>query len=298
MVEADESYDDIFPQSLFPFSRDRVSFITSQRNKLDGYLFLDLLATDIAGISDVQDFYPPADQQSLKDLYFRISNSNSDILKKHCLLYYILQDYNADRANDYAKNVLLPDSHKRLIDGIISLDRFEFKTAMTNLTHPGVRLQYTEKVLSTLLNHAENGALYVRMYVTATSPVLDTEHAARLYLQALCQISIASSILFLRTVSPYWRAGLFKILVEYYVGTGSGEHAYELANLALSEDEDELIRQELQQHAGLVAHNVLLVRGLHKRPESNVKPGTSEKSTRWAVFARQLKENPSQAIQL
>lgn len=65
---------------------------------------------------------------------------------------------------------------------------------MKNLTVPGVQLQFTEKILSTLLRYCENGPLYVRMFVFSTSSPLPTDTCKMLYLEALSQVSASSAL--------------------------------------------------------------------------------------------------------
>ncbi|KAK9390610.1 nuclear pore complex assembly-domain-containing protein [Lipomyces mesembrius] len=304
--EVEDGIEDIFPSPEFPYDRQLLNYLSMQRNKLDGYLFFDLLATGIAAVSDAQDLYPPRDTTSLQDLYDHIAAANADILKKHCLLYYILKDYGSQRASDYVDSVLLPDAHKRLIDGVYALDRFQFQGAMKNLTHPSVRLQFTEKILSTLLKYCDDGPQYIRIYVAVTNPTLDTREATIMYLDALSRVSIFSALEFVRTTPPEDRAENYRMLIDFCLSHGPDSSAYQIANLPLAEEEEKIVLNYLATSPDATAKNILIVRELHRGHVDNAKKvamsvhrqisvGTG-KDKQWVAMAQKLKTNPRQLL--
>ncbi|KAK9235701.1 nuclear pore complex assembly-domain-containing protein [Lipomyces kononenkoae] len=304
--EMEDSIEVIFPSSEFPYDKQLLNYLSIQRNKLDGYLFFDLLATGIAAVSDAQDLYPPRDPTALQDLYDRIAASQADILKKHCLLYYILKDYGPERASGYVDSVLLPDAHKKLIDGVYAFDRFQFQEAMKNLTHPSVRLQFTEKILRTLLNHCDNGPQYIRIYVAVTNQVLDTREATTMYLDALSRVSIFSALEFVRTMPPGERAESYSMLIDFSLSHGPNSSAYQIANLPLTEDEEKIIIPYLGSRPDPTSKNALIVRELHRGHVDNAQKvaksinrqislGTG-KDKQWVAMAQKLKRNPGQLL--
>ncbi|KAK9245050.1 nuclear pore complex assembly-domain-containing protein [Lipomyces tetrasporus] len=304
--EVEEGIEAIFPSAEFPYDRHLLNDLSTQRNNLDGYLFFDLLATGIAAVSDAQDLYPPRDSIALHFLYDHIATANADILKKHCLLYYILKDYGPQRASDYVDSVLLPDAHKRLIDGVHALDRFQFQEAMTNLTHPSVRLQFTEKVLTTLLKYCDRGPQYIRIYVAVTNPILDTREAATVYLDALSRVSIFAALEFVRTTPPEDRAENYRMLIDLCLSNGPDSSAYQVATLPLNEEEEEIVLPYLTSRPDAIAKNILIVRELHRGHLDNAKSVATSRQTQislgtgkdkqWVAIAQKLKTNPSQLL--
>ncbi|KAK9367217.1 nuclear pore complex assembly-domain-containing protein [Lipomyces kononenkoae] len=304
--ELEDGLSVIFPSSDFPYDKQLLNYLSTQRNKLDGYLFFDLLATGIAAVSDAQDLYPPGDPTALQDLYHHIAASQADILKKHCLLYYILKDYGPQRASDYVDSVLLPDAHKKLIDGVYALDRFQFQETMRNLTHPSVRLQFTEKILRTLLNYCDNGPQYIRIYVAVTNQILDTRETTTLYLDALSRVSIFSAVEFVRTMPPEERAESYRMLIDFSLAHGPDSNAYQIANLPLTEEEEMIINSYLASRPDPTSKNVLIVRELHRGHVDNAKKvatsinrqislGTG-KDKQWVAMAQKLRANPGQLL--
>lgn len=63
----------------------------------------------------------------LRDLFTRIVSTEADVLKQRCLLYYIKKDMNEEAASEFCNLTAFPSAHRKLIDGVYALDRFDFE---------------------------------------------------------------------------------------------------------------------------------------------------------------------------
>ncbi|KAK9461601.1 nuclear pore complex assembly-domain-containing protein, partial [Lipomyces oligophaga] len=296
-------YDILFGDLEFPYNQKIQNFIRGQRSKLSGSLFFDLLCSNIVGIQDVHLVYPPAKGEVLRDLFEQIDSANSDLLKKQLLLYYILKDFGLQNAKEFSEQVLLPEAHKMLIDGVYYLDRFEFKSAMTMLTSPAVHLQFSEKILSTLLRYSDNGSHYIRIYVACKKPALDTPTSMTLYLDAICKISVSSALEYIRAIPSQDRPEYIQKMLDFSLSTNSSEVAYQIANLPLAYDEEEILMEYLSGRQDITAKNIAIVRELHRGHTQNAQKiaqsmnkqlSTGTKSTFQSVdLAKKLRANAS-----
>ncbi|KAK7206635.1 nuclear pore complex assembly-domain-containing protein [Myxozyma melibiosi] len=307
----DDEYLDAFEALIgddeIPYSRDLNNRITMQRNKLDGYLFFDLWSSDVAGVADMSSLYPPQSLDMLRDLYIQVITAESDVLKQRCILYYLKKDFSEEAADEFCESTAFPATQKKLVDGIYALDRFDFETAMRNLTAPGVRLQFTEKMLLTLLQYSDNGPRYVRMLVFTSRPKLDSKNCKKLYLEALSRISVSSALEFVRTTTPIEdRAEYLQSMIGFCLSTGKPSSAYDIANLPLLDYEEAMILDYLMSKPDASAKNILLVRELHRGQAGAAREATgpmknqisfgTKRTTQWAEMARKLKTNPAQIL--
>ncbi|KAK9450237.1 nuclear pore complex assembly-domain-containing protein [Limtongia smithiae] len=305
--EATETGDlsSLFPESSYPYTRERVEAIKDSRRKLDDRLFFDLLATDVASISDAQDLYPPSDQRAIEDLAYRIANAPVDTLKKHCMLYYLQLDYNADNAKRYSESVMLPDAYRRYIDGVYALDKFEFTIALKHLTYPAVRLTYTAKILDTFLRYANEGARVVRIYVACTNAVLETREAMITYIHALSRLSLLSALKFVRS-APEEVVDEFLIMLVDFALAASPSNAFQIANLPLTLQEEHVVLAHLKANPDYA--NIRIVRELHRGHiagaqaaaasrglQHKISTGTRRK-VQWAQLATALRVDPANIL--
>ncbi|KAK9453940.1 nuclear pore complex assembly-domain-containing protein [Dipodascopsis uninucleata] len=306
-MDIEEQFVEIFPENRFPYSAQFRNHLQEQRSKLEGRLFFDVLSSMIASVHNVQNLYPPRDLKDLHDLYLEIANSQSDILKKHCLLYYILKDYDLRTADDYASDTLIPEGHRMLIDGVYALDRFMFSDAFNYLTHPTCHLQLTEKVLWTLAEYSNNESNYIVRYVQTTQAPLTSDVSIILYLISLARVSLTSALLFLRSTSLSKRSNYYRRFYEYVTNSGNGENAYTLANLPLNKEEEMLLITYLRSLTDQKAKNILITRVAHRKDlqedlstvkdidKSKIHYKTA-KTAKLTDIANKLRSNPNQLI--
>ncbi|KAK9468984.1 nuclear pore complex assembly-domain-containing protein [Lipomyces arxii] len=303
----DLAFDLIYPDEEFPYNDEYNNTINNQRTKLDGKLFFDLLSSDIADVQNVVTMYPPSNKQGLIELHEEIAFSGADTLKKQCLIYYILKDFTSTTASEeYAESCPLPPAYKYLLDGIHALDRFDFKTAMTNLTKPAVMLPFTEKLLSSLLQHSEAGPQYVRLYVAIKSPELESKSLMLLYLNGLCRLSLSSAFTYVRTTAEEDREEFMSAMIEYSLRSGAKDAAYHIANLPLTLDEEVMMLRCLNDRPDIASKNILVLRELYRGHVDNARQvaatmhksvtlGTGS-SVQWAEKARRLKIGANEVL--
>lgn len=75
----------------------------------------------------VQDTYPPKATTFLRHFFDKILQSNIDRLRQHSFVYYLLRDFDEERARKYAEKAMMPEHFCRLMDGIWYLDNLEFE---------------------------------------------------------------------------------------------------------------------------------------------------------------------------
>ena len=75
----------------------------------------------------VQDTYPPKATSFLRHFFEKILQSNIDRLRQHSFAYYLLRDFDEERARKYAEKALMPEHFCRLMDGMWFLDQLWFE---------------------------------------------------------------------------------------------------------------------------------------------------------------------------
>lgn len=74
--------------------------------------------------------YPPKNREDLRRLHEKIEESETDSLKKSCLYYYLLKDFNADAK--FAIEAAIPEQFCQLISGFYALDHSQFEVSPFN----------------------------------------------------------------------------------------------------------------------------------------------------------------------
>jgi Nuclear pore complex assembly len=108
-------------QDTFAWTRNVLLRIETRRSLLSDLLFFDILLSS-GGIREPSSLYPPADVPSLRNLLRAIENSNYDILKKDCLVYFLLKFHCDGREVDFADERCIPPQFSSLSDAYWHLD--------------------------------------------------------------------------------------------------------------------------------------------------------------------------------
>ena len=98
--------------------------------KREGVLFFFFslrLKLKLSRYTIVQEAYPPKATTILRRFFEQILQSNIDRLRQHSFVYYLLRDFDEDRARKYAEKALIPEHFCKLMDGMWFLDHLEFE---------------------------------------------------------------------------------------------------------------------------------------------------------------------------
>ena len=126
VIEDYPSFHDWFLETdgQFPLNKTKMDFLTQVRLKYNGMLFYDRLL-ELFGIHGQ---YPPKNLTQLESLFDSILDcSESDLLRRHCLIYYLIKDVQSQgRENEYADMFLIHSQYRLVMDGLWALDHGVF----------------------------------------------------------------------------------------------------------------------------------------------------------------------------
>ncbi|PLW11557.1 hypothetical protein PCANC_20584 [Puccinia coronata f. sp. avenae] len=91
--------------------------LRSRHETIDGMLFFDRLMK-LGSIPNSTDLFPPPHPSRLRQLLDSIEACSFDILKKNCLVYYLLKEYCDNRETRFAIDRLIPSHFSRGLDGL------------------------------------------------------------------------------------------------------------------------------------------------------------------------------------
>ncbi|RIB06254.1 nuclear pore complex assembly-domain-containing protein [Gigaspora rosea] len=177
-----------------PYNTVMSNGIRSKRNQMDGELIFDML---LRFVNIDPSSYPPLDIEALKILFDEILKSNDiDMLRKHCLIYYLLKDWQAysKKHQKYAARYLIPPNFLCLMDGYWALDHWQFAEAIRFLTEPTVTVDWDIKVMRVLLNHV--GPHDALKYANLNSTQERSLENIEIYMEILLQCDICEALLF------------------------------------------------------------------------------------------------------
>ncbi|CAG8518151.1 11206_t:CDS:2 [Ambispora leptoticha] len=198
----------------WPYTQPVINSIRYRQKEMEGELFIHLLLK-FAGVDPT--LYPPAERPALKELSDAIySSKNINELQAHCLMYYILRDWNGSPHQKYVVRYLIPYGWISLMDGFWSLDQWNFEEAIRFLGEPEVKkVDYNRKVIQTLFNHS--GPREAMMYVDITKPDLSSKKEdAELLLDLLMRCDLIETLFYLRNLPEEFDKGsLFRKLLDY-----------------------------------------------------------------------------------
>ncbi|WVR05159.1 hypothetical protein IAU60_002171 [Kwoniella sp. DSM 27419] len=236
--------------------------IESRRRRLpEGKLFYDRLL-ELAGLEG-QSLYPPNTPAAVRRLLHGIYSSPFDRLKRDCLFYYLLKDYDATvalqaqpsmdvdgdgedavvshvnqgdgRAQAYAKRRCLPRTWTVFMDGYWSLDHSLWETAVTDLSDPSITtLNFVPAIiqtLSTLVSPPSHALKLVHGFLISAQPELTSQDENDVRLVAVASAgSISQAFGLIRAVGAADERHRLRELIWCWVlgaprtACGPGEH--------------------------------------------------------------------------
>ncbi|ORX82896.1 hypothetical protein K493DRAFT_320353 [Basidiobolus meristosporus CBS 931.73] len=213
---------DLHPDS-FPYSAKAISQICSIRDREDGILFVDHLL-EFAGLQ-VGSLYPPQNATQLKELVSAVLDCELDILKKHCILYYFLKDYqDATLSERYASHYLIPSHFQSLLNGYWCLDHDDHRAALTYLADPSVEADWASKIVKSFYKNGYSSEALE--FIQMTHPLLEEEEDVLLQMNILLKCDLAQAFAFQRSVEEADLQGdLLHLLFEFCFS----EEAYQQA---------------------------------------------------------------------
>ena len=113
-------YFDLSPAN-FPWRAPRPQEIQMRRALMSDMLIFDILL-GTGGITDPVFFYPPPTPDSLEGLLRLISLTKYDVLKRDCLVYFLLKWHQDGREEDFKIRKCIPPQFSALADAYWHLD--------------------------------------------------------------------------------------------------------------------------------------------------------------------------------
>ncbi|KNZ62202.1 hypothetical protein VP01_12g3 [Puccinia sorghi] len=123
--------------------------LRSRQETIDGLLFFDRLMK-IANIPNFNLLFPPTHPSRLRHLLDSIEACHFDLLKKNCLVYYLLKEYRDSRETRFAIDRLIPSHFSRGLDGLWALDHSQWQAAIRSMSDPSVTPDFLPEIIRTL----------------------------------------------------------------------------------------------------------------------------------------------------
>ncbi|PCH35319.1 hypothetical protein WOLCODRAFT_80032, partial [Wolfiporia cocos MD-104 SS10] len=184
----------------FPWKERVYKQIEERRVKLSDCLIFDILLAG-GGISHPSSIYPPADNDGLQKLLEEIENTSYDILKRDCLIYYLLKWNRDGREAKWKFERAIPQHFVALADAYWHLDSgIDVGKAVSWLSDPRLVKEHTSKILQAI-SLADKPYPLIRRYVRVTKPTLTEPDDMDTYVVALADSSINDAWTFLRKFS-------------------------------------------------------------------------------------------------
>ncbi|KAH9461921.1 hypothetical protein MJO28_003315 [Puccinia striiformis f. sp. tritici] len=160
--------------------------LRSRDETIDGMLFFDRLMK-LGSIPNFKDLFPPPHPSRLRQLLDSIDACGFDLLKKNCLVYYLLKEYGDGRETRFAIDRLIPSHFSRGLDGLWALDHSQWQSAIRAIADPTVTPDFLPEIIQTLatqprLKHRSN---YLMRFYLLTQPSLDLPSVV-FVLRAMC----------------------------------------------------------------------------------------------------------------
>lgn len=257
-----------------PYTSELYQIIKASRQQL-GTLFFDILLNELTKL-DAKEYFPPKDQSHLLLLLQRIEQSETKLLNKACLIFYLFLDFSVDEDDDlagyFANEIDMPMGYKEMIHGFYLLDRLQFDEALIKLCHPEVSEHFADKIISCYMKFGNDNikAQQTVAYIYSTTPALITPETLDFYVQMLCNTNLYTALEFARSASDDSKLEVFKAIVQYSFQNNPRVNLMRLVNLPLTIEESNLINNEILQPIistngadAALAKDVLLMRSLH-----------------------------------
>ncbi|KAK8043791.1 hypothetical protein PG994_012629 [Apiospora phragmitis] len=182
--------------------------------------------------------YPPKSEEVLRQLHEQIAKSNSiEDHHKLSVIFYILLDFDADKADSFARRAGVPTKYQIFMRGLWNMDRQAYAVALEHLAHPSLQAEFADDIITTLVRHGSPDEDYTLplVYYHTVQPVLKSPQAIELLFDAMVCSNVSEALAFARTRSDAMREQLFQRLVADVLderrGAETAERACELAAL-------------------------------------------------------------------
>ncbi|RUS28185.1 nuclear pore complex assembly-domain-containing protein [Jimgerdemannia flammicorona] len=189
-------FDDWYEADDFPHDTPALRQIKDRRKRMGNELFIDKLLI-FTGL-EVGELYPPNKIDDMRKLWWKILNCDLDSLKKYCIVYYLLKDWNGDKEG-FAQRYLIPTGCMRLMDGYWAIDHWDFEAALRQLAYPTVEVDWPSKIVEVLYEHA--GPRTAARFVNIAQPALWTPEEVELQMDVDVHCDVVGAFLF--QVSEY-----------------------------------------------------------------------------------------------
>ncbi|KAG7448654.1 uncharacterized protein BT62DRAFT_992665 [Guyanagaster necrorhizus] len=209
------SYFDVTDE-LFPWQDNVVEEIERRRASLNDMLLFDILLS-LGGIREPDTLYPPRDVQSLERLLNAISASQYDVLKKDCLVYFLLKWYEDGREGKFEQARSIPPQFCALSDAYWHLDAgLNVQRAVALLSDSRLNRDYASKILHAISLSGDPTNLILK-YVRTAKPLLTEPEDMKLYTLALADSNFFEAWQYQRSFneSDEMRPRLFNALLEW-----------------------------------------------------------------------------------
>ncbi|CAG8519905.1 16476_t:CDS:2 [Acaulospora morrowiae] len=230
------------------YSKNVVNGIQTRRNQMNHELIFDMMLR-FANIDSK--LYPPSDISDLETLFNAIFSSHLDRLRQHCLVYYLLKDWQIPpnyAHQKYAARFLIPPNFLCLMDGYWALDHWHFSEAIRFLTEPSVTVDWDLKVMEVLMNQASPREALQYANLTQTDEI--SPENTEMYMEILMRCDIRESFEFQRQYRPQLHElqmlelPLLRKLLDYCFFKGSNpDRINTLIDIRMDKYEEEFVKR-------------------------------------------------------
>ncbi|PLW46680.1 hypothetical protein PCASD_03641 [Puccinia coronata f. sp. avenae] len=225
--------------------------LRSRHETIDGMLFFDRLMK-LGSIPNSTDLFPPPHPSRLRQLLDSIEACSFDILKKNCLVYYLLKEYCDGRETRFAIDRLIPSHFSRGLDGLWALDHSQWKLAIRCMSDPSVTPDFLPEIIRTLATQPplKVRSCHLMRFYQLTQPLLDLK-SIEFILSAMCiNSNLRSAWALQRSYDGLERERLLMIIYETCFGLNDfGQPLGEILQILIAFPFDELEDTTLSRFA-------------------------------------------------
>lgn len=222
----------------------------------------------------------------MHELHQRIVSSDTTLHNKHCLIFYLLKDLSPQQHEEkelsiaFASSVHLESRFWTFIEGLWALDRMDFATAVTHLTHPSIIPTFPDEIIFTLLKgrdrlssigvqkRKEDDVLPLAYY-NCVKPPLDSQKVRHEFAKYLSSRNVTETYYWIHERPEHEQQALLEILIEQTLDKnawataaenetyGRDEKAMELVSLPFTSQEEEAVEKFLTEGKGRTLQGAL-----------------------------------------
>ncbi|KAF5381329.1 hypothetical protein D9615_008388 [Tricholomella constricta] len=182
----------------FAWQEPRPDQIVRRRADMDDKFIFDILLVS-GGIEKPDTLFPPRNVEDLRALLLAIWDSAYDILKKECLVYYLLKWHLDGREERLQIDRCIPPQFTALADAYWHLDAgVNIPRAVSILSDNRLNREYASKILHAI-SISSNPSPLVVQYVRTAKPLLTAPQDVWTYTLALADSSLLEAWQFQRT---------------------------------------------------------------------------------------------------